>query len=143
MCEDKYVSAVLADMCVRRGQVLLGAVYITIHSAIDASLFAILTPEAFLLLFTFAFLAQHHWDISVNLNESGCLAFLKGHFISVFVFSVPPQFLNYPSNTYAYESSDIEMECSVTGNPQPTVRWMKNGEAVIPSDYFQIVVSTV
>ncbi|XP_058239534.1 netrin receptor DCC isoform X2 [Hemibagrus wyckioides] len=52
---------------------------------------------------------------------------------------VPPQFLNYPSNTYAYESSDIEMECAVTGNPQPTVRWMKNGEAVIPSDYFQIV----
>lgn len=52
-----------------------------------------------------------------------------------------PQFLNYPSNTYAYESSDIEMECAVTGNPQPTVRWMKNGEAVIPSDYFQIVVS--
>ncbi|GAA6065819.1 netrin receptor DCC, partial [Tachysurus ichikawai] len=50
-----------------------------------------------------------------------------------------PQFLNYPSNTYAYESSDIEMECAVTGNPQPTVRWMKNGEAVIPSDYFQIV----
>lgn len=58
-------------------------------------------------------------------------------------FPVPPQFLNYPSNTYAYESSDIEMECAVTGNPQPTVRWMKNGEAVIPSDYFQIVVSTV
>ncbi|XP_047665587.1 netrin receptor DCC [Tachysurus fulvidraco] len=52
---------------------------------------------------------------------------------------VSPQFLNYPSNTYAYESSDIEMECAVTGNPQPTVRWMKNGEAVIPSDYFQIV----
>lgn len=56
---------------------------------------------------------------------------------------MPPQFLNYPSNTYAHESTDIEMECAVTGNPQPTVRWMKNGEAVIPSDYFQIVVSTI
>ncbi|XP_059404933.1 netrin receptor DCC-like isoform X1 [Carassius carassius] len=52
---------------------------------------------------------------------------------------VPPQFLSYPSNTYAYESTDIEMECAVTGNPQPTIRWVKNGEAVIPSDYFQIV----
>uniref|UniRef100_A0A8C1VRL0 DCC netrin 1 receptor n=1 Tax=Cyprinus carpio TaxID=7962 RepID=A0A8C1VRL0_CYPCA len=60
-------------------------------------------------------------------------------FFSLSLFSVPPQFLSYPSNTYAYESTDIEMECAVTGNPQPTVRWVKNGEAVIPSDYFQIV----
>uniref|UniRef100_A0AAY4A923 Netrin receptor DCC n=1 Tax=Denticeps clupeoides TaxID=299321 RepID=A0AAY4A923_9TELE len=55
------------------------------------------------------------------------------------VLPVPPQFLNYPSNMYAYESTDIEMECAVTGNPQPSVRWVKNGEVVIPSDYFQIV----
>ncbi|XP_078533874.1 netrin receptor DCC [Lissotriton helveticus] len=52
---------------------------------------------------------------------------------------VPPRYLNHPSNLYAYESMDIEFECSVSGKPPPTLKWTKNGEVVIPSDYFQIV----
>ncbi|NXA34668.1 DCC protein, partial [Eudromia elegans] len=52
---------------------------------------------------------------------------------------VPPWFLIRPSNLYAYESTDIEFECAVAGKPPPTVQWIKNGEVVIPSDYFQIV----
>ncbi|XP_046695181.1 netrin receptor DCC isoform X1 [Silurus meridionalis] len=82
---------------------------------------------------------------SITDDDSGtysCVAYNKNENITAaceLSVLVPPQFLNYPSNMYAYESSDIEMECAVTGNPQPTVRWMKNGEAVIPSDYFQIV----
>ncbi|KAM4808143.1 netrin receptor DCC [Rhinophrynus dorsalis] len=52
---------------------------------------------------------------------------------------VPPHFLNHPANLYAYESMDIEFECAVSGKPFPTVKWTKNGEVVIPSDYFQIV----
>ncbi|KAB0405616.1 hypothetical protein E2I00_016186 [Balaenoptera physalus] len=55
------------------------------------------------------------------------------------VYRVPPWFLNHPSNLYAYESMDIEFECAVSGKPVPTVNWMKNGDVVIPSDYFQIV----
>ncbi|KAM9794713.1 netrin receptor DCC isoform 5-T5 [Syngnathus typhle] len=82
---------------------------------------------------------------SVTDDDSGsftCTAANKNHNITASAelsVLVPPQFLNYPTNTYAYESTDIELECAVTGNPPPTIRWMKNGEEVIPSDYFQLV----
>ncbi|XP_026094287.1 neogenin-like isoform X3 [Carassius auratus] len=51
---------------------------------------------------------------------------------------VPPRFLTRPSNTYAQESMDIIFECDVTGSPPPTVKWMKDGDTVIPSDYFRM-----
>ncbi|XP_064163524.1 netrin receptor DCC isoform X1 [Anguilla rostrata] len=82
---------------------------------------------------------------SVTDDDSGtytCVAHNKNENISAsceLSVLVPPQFLNYPSNLYAYETTDIEMECEVTGKPSPTVRWVKNGEVVIPSDYFQIL----
>ncbi|XP_064421842.1 neogenin 1a isoform X3 [Latimeria chalumnae] len=51
----------------------------------------------------------------------------------------PPCFLKGPESIYARESMDIVFECEVTGNPTPTVKWVKNGDMVIPSDYFKIV----
>ncbi|XP_075064426.1 neogenin isoform X10 [Mixophyes fleayi] len=55
------------------------------------------------------------------------------------LIQVPPVFHVKPSNTHAHESMDIVFECEVTGKPTPTVKWVKNGDMVIPSDYFKIV----
>ncbi|KAK7084454.1 putative aminophospholipid-translocase, partial [Halocaridina rubra] len=52
---------------------------------------------------------------------------------------VPPRFLRKPVNTIAYEKEDIELECKVYGRPDPGVHWLKNGELIIESEYFQIV----
>lgn len=56
--------------------------------------------------------------------------------------TVPPQFVSRPANIYAHESMDIVFKCEVSGSPAPTVKWVKNGDAVIPSDYFKLIVSS-
>ncbi|XP_060886562.1 neogenin 1a isoform X12 [Labrus mixtus] len=55
------------------------------------------------------------------------------------ILQVPPRFVKRPANIYAHESMDIIFECDVSGSPAPTVKWVKNGDAVIPSDYFKII----
>uniref|UniRef100_A0A673G3F6 Neogenin-like n=1 Tax=Sinocyclocheilus rhinocerous TaxID=307959 RepID=A0A673G3F6_9TELE len=50
-----------------------------------------------------------------------------------------PQFLKKPANIFAHEATDIIFECEVTGSPALTIKWVKNGDAVIPSDYFKII----
>ncbi|XP_072516423.1 neogenin 1a isoform X7 [Salminus brasiliensis] len=52
---------------------------------------------------------------------------------------VPPQLLKRPVSTFAHEAMDVLFECEVTGSPAPTIKWVKNGDAVIPSDYFKII----
>ncbi|XP_061450737.1 neogenin isoform X3 [Rhineura floridana] len=55
------------------------------------------------------------------------------------IVQAAPEFLKQPSNIYAHESMDIVFECDVAGKPTPSVKWVKNGDVVIPSDYFKIV----
>uniref|UniRef100_A0A672LB65 Neogenin-like n=1 Tax=Sinocyclocheilus grahami TaxID=75366 RepID=A0A672LB65_SINGR len=58
---------------------------------------------------------------------------------TVLALKASPQFLKKPANIYAHEATDITFECEVTGSPAPTIKWVKNGDAVIPSDYFKII----
>ncbi|XP_059372592.1 neogenin-like isoform X9 [Carassius carassius] len=57
---------------------------------------------------------------------------------TVLALKASPQFLKKPANIYAHEATDVTFECEVTGSPAPTIKWVKNGDAVIPSDYFKI-----
>ena len=43
-----------------------------------------------------------------------------------------------PRNLFAHENADVEFECDVYGVPTPTIKWMKDGDPLIPSDYFQV-----
>ncbi|XP_022241027.1 neogenin-like isoform X2 [Limulus polyphemus] len=52
---------------------------------------------------------------------------------------VPPRFIKRPQNKYAYEKEDVEFDCKIYGKPEPTVQWIKNGDVIIQSEYFQIV----
>lgn len=54
-----------------------------------------------------------------------------------------PRFLVRHGNTVAYEKEDVELECKVYGRPEPTVHWLKNGELIIETEYFQVSVSNV
>ncbi|XP_042907153.1 neogenin isoform X2 [Parasteatoda tepidariorum] len=52
---------------------------------------------------------------------------------------VPPYFLTKPQNQAVYEKEDVTFKCSVYGRPLPIVRWFKDGDLIVPSEYFQIV----
>ncbi|XP_045125604.1 neogenin-like isoform X4 [Portunus trituberculatus] len=52
---------------------------------------------------------------------------------------VAPRFVKQPVSTLAYEKEDVELECNVYGEPEPSVYWLKNGELLVETEYFQIV----
>lgn len=52
---------------------------------------------------------------------------------------MPPRFLRQPSGVTALVNSDVELECEVYASPPARVEWLKNGDMVIASDYFQVI----
>ena len=56
----------------------------------------------------------------------------------IYFTTVSPRFRKKPKDSVAFEKEDLELECSVYGQPNPSVFWMKNGEIIIESEYFQV-----
>jgi len=53
--------------------------------------------------------------------------------------SVAPKVVAGPRDTAALVNSDVRLTCAAVGDPSPVISWLKDGDPVIPSDYFQLV----
>ena len=51
---------------------------------------------------------------------------------------VAPTLTKAPKSQVSYEKDDVLFECSVHGRPEPSVKWYKNGDLIIQSEYFQV-----
>lgn len=52
---------------------------------------------------------------------------------------VSPKVQVVPKKLFAKLRSDQELACVIYGNPRPSVQWYRNGMAVVPDDYVQVV----
>ena len=50
-----------------------------------------------------------------------------------------PKVVAGPRDTAAPVNSDVRLTCAAVGSPSPVISWLKDGDQVIPSDYFQLV----
>ena len=55
------------------------------------------------------------------------------------VSAVSARIVAGPRDTAATVNNDVRLRCAAVGDPPPSVTWLKNGDPVIPSDYFRIV----
>ncbi|XP_011149975.2 neogenin isoform X2 [Harpegnathos saltator] len=59
--------------------------------------------------------------------------------VAELVVQVPPSFTKKPEDKVASENQDLEFECEIYGKPEPKITWLKNGERITLSAYWQIV----
>ncbi|XP_046404271.1 neogenin isoform X2 [Ischnura elegans] len=52
---------------------------------------------------------------------------------------VPPVFVKKPKDHWGQEKEDLELECKVSGRPEPRVHWVKNGDPINQNEYLQVV----
>ena len=56
-------------------------------------------------------------------------------------FPVPPSFTSKPGNQNVKEGDETEFLCTATGNPNPTITWLKDGKTVASGDSFKFTAS--
>ena len=54
--------------------------------------------------------------------------------------NLTPSLVKTPVNQVSYEKDDVLFHCQVSGRPEPEVKWYKNGDLIIQSEYFQVKI---
>ncbi|XP_031850200.1 interference hedgehog isoform X2 [Nomia melanderi] len=69
----------------------------------------------------------------------------NAHIKSVIILKVmeAPKVIKSPKESTFSEGGELELSCSVTGEPHPKVEWLINGESLLPNDNLEIKGSTL
>ncbi|XP_043264473.1 interference hedgehog-like isoform X2 [Colletes gigas] len=74
-------------------------------------------------------------------GEYDCMWTNNGvHIKSVIILKVmeAPKVIKSPKASTFSEGGELELSCTVTGEPEPRVEWLINGESLVPSDSLEI-----
>lgn len=69
----------------------------------------------------------------------------RAHIKSVIILKVmeAPKVIKPPKASTFSEGGELELSCTVTGEPQPKIEWLINGESLTPGDNVEIKGSTL
>ncbi|XP_076243526.1 interference hedgehog isoform X5 [Calliopsis andreniformis] len=79
-------------------------------------------------------------------GEYDCMWINSGaHIKSVIILKVmeAPKVIKSPKASTFSEGGELELSCIVTGEPQPKIEWLINGESLVPSENLEIKGSTL